>query len=64
MDASMKRSASGDYRWSLALFPTQAYASEAGLSLGEYEDFFYNACLAGDPESADRMAAQPARATR
>lgn len=50
MDASMKRSAAGDYNWSLTLFPTQAYASEAGLSLAEYEDFFYGACLATDPE--------------
>lgn len=50
MDASMKRSAAGDYNWSLTLFPTQAYAAEAGLSLGEYEDFFYGACLATDAE--------------
>jgi aminopeptidase len=50
MDASMQRSASGDYRWSLTLFPTEAYAAEAGLSLAEYEDFFYSACLADDPD--------------
>ncbi|MBK5229540.1 MAG: aminopeptidase [Thermoleophilia bacterium] len=50
MDASMQRSAAGDYRWSLTLFPTNAYASEAGLSLTEYEDFFYGACLATDPD--------------
>lgn len=50
MDASMARSASGEYRWALTLFPTNAYASEAGLSLSEYEDFFYGACLATDPD--------------
>jgi aminopeptidase len=50
MDASMKRAAAGDYNWVLTLYPTQAYATEAGLSLPEYEDFFYNACLATDPE--------------
>jgi aminopeptidase len=50
MDSSMQRSASGDYRWSLTLYPTQAYASEAGLSLTEYEDFFYSACLADDAD--------------
>jgi aminopeptidase len=50
METSMNRSASGDYRWSLTLFPTNAYASEAGLSLSDYEDFFYNACLANDPD--------------
>jgi aminopeptidase len=50
METSMKRSASGDYRWALTLFPTHAYASEAGMSLSAYEDFYYRACLATDPE--------------
>lgn len=50
MDASMQRSANGEYNWSLTLYPTQAYAAEAGLSLGEYEDFFYGACLATDDD--------------
>ena len=54
METSMKRSAAGDYRWALTLFPTHAYASEAGMSLAEYEDFYYAACLAtdGDPVTA------------
>ena len=54
METSMKRSAAGDYRWALTLFPTHAYASEAGMSLSEYEDFYYGACLAtdGDPVTA------------
>jgi aminopeptidase len=50
MDTSMRRSASGEYRWALTLFPTHAYASEAGMSLSAYEDFYYAACLATDPE--------------
>ena len=50
METSMKRSAAGEYRWSLTLFPTHAHASEAGLSLRDYEDFFYSACLATDEE--------------
>jgi len=50
MDASMKRSAAGEYRWSLTLFPTHAYASAAGMSLARYEDFFYAACLVGDDD--------------
>jgi aminopeptidase len=54
METSMKRSAAGEYRWSLTLFPTHAYASEAGMSLSDYEDFYYAACLAtdGDPLTA------------
>jgi aminopeptidase len=50
METSMRRSASGEYRWALTLFPTHAYASEAGMSLSAYEDFYYDACLATDPE--------------
>jgi aminopeptidase len=50
LDAAMKRSAAGDYRWVLTLFPTNAYASEAGMSLARYEDLFYAACLATDPD--------------
>ncbi len=50
MEASMRRSAAGEYRWALTLFPTHAYASEAGMSLSEYEDFYYGACLATDSD--------------
>ena len=54
METSMKRSAAGEYRWSLTLFPTHAFAGEAGMSLADYEDFYYAACLAtdGDPVTA------------
>lgn len=50
METSMRRSAEGEYRWALTLFPTHAYAAEAGMSLREYEDFYYAACLATDGE--------------
>jgi aminopeptidase len=50
METSMRRAAEGSYRWSLTLFPTHAYASEAGMSLAAYEDFYYRACLATDAE--------------
>jgi aminopeptidase len=54
METSMRRSAAGEHRWAVTLFPTHAYASEAGMSLREYEDFYYAACLAtdGDPVTA------------
>jgi aminopeptidase len=54
METSMRRAAEDSYRWALTLFPTQAYASEAGMSLTAYEDFYYAACLAvdGDPVNA------------
>src|SRR3954449_8250603 len=50
METAMRRSATGEYRWALTLFPTHAYAAEAGMSLSDYEDFYYRACLATDEE--------------
>jgi aminopeptidase len=46
----MNRSAAGDFRWCYTLYPTNAYASEAEMSLGDYEDFYFGACLADDPD--------------
>ncbi len=60
MQRAMKRSAEGDFRWVYTLYPTSAYASEAEMSLADYEDFYYGACLAadGDPLDAWRKASQ------
>ncbi len=41
----MERSAKKELRWSVALYPTQAYAQQAEMSLADYEDFVYNACM-------------------
>jgi aminopeptidase len=38
-----ERSAAGEMRWCLTLFPTNAYAQDAGMSLEAYEDFVYTA---------------------
>ncbi len=50
-DVLMNRGASGDLRWNVTLFPTEAHAMDAEMSLEEYEDFYYGACLvdADDP---------------
>lgn len=60
MNRAMERAAEGSYRWALTLFPTNAYASEAEMSLADYEDFYYEACLAtdADPVGAWRRASQ------
>ena len=42
----LKRSAEGSLRWVLSVYPCQAYAQEADLSLREYEDFVYGATFA------------------
>jgi aminopeptidase len=64
METSMRRSASGEYRWALTLFPTHAHASEAGLSLREYEDFYYAACLATDDEPVTAWERQSSEVRR
>ncbi len=45
MKTFMQRSASGEFRWVGTLFPTNAYAQDADLSLSDYEDFVYGACM-------------------
>jgi aminopeptidase len=46
----LERSARGEMRWVATLFPTSAHAQDAEMSLTEYEDFVYSACL---PEADD-----------
>ena len=50
MEAYMRRSASGELRWTLTQFPCQAFAQEADMSLSDYEDFVYKACKADQPD--------------
>jgi aminopeptidase len=50
LEATMRRSADGSHRWVYTLFPTNAYASDAEMSLAEFEDFYFHACLADDPD--------------
>jgi aminopeptidase len=57
-DITMKRSAEGSFRWSLTAFPSHGLASEAGMSLSEYSDFYYDACLATDPDPVTAWARQ------
>lgn len=41
----MQRGARGELRWTVCLYPTQAHAQDAEMSLSEYEDFVFGACL-------------------
>lgn len=50
LETFMKRSASGEMRWSVAAYPTQAGAQDAGMSLRAYEDFVYEAGLVLEPD--------------
>jgi aminopeptidase len=48
------RSASGELNWAITLFPTQAAAQDAEMSLADYEDFVYGA---GKLDEDDPVAA-------
>jgi aminopeptidase len=45
MQKAMERSANGELKWCYTVFPTNAAAQEADMSLSEYEDFVYGAGL-------------------
>jgi aminopeptidase len=57
----MRRQATGELRWSITLFPTEAYAQDAEMSLREYEDFVYGACRLDDPDPVARWREVAAR---
>ena len=40
----MRRSAAGELRWVGALYPTNAHAQDADMSLSDFADFVYGAC--------------------
>jgi aminopeptidase len=50
MEAMMRRTAAGEHRWVGTMFPTNAHAADAEMSLVDFEDFYYRACLADDPD--------------
>lgn len=45
MKTMLQRTARGEMSWALTLFPTDAYAQDAEMSLADYEDFVYQACM-------------------
>lgn len=52
----MRRASDGAVRWSLAAFPTDSAAQDAGMSTDEYADFLFRACKLDrdDPAAAWR----------
>jgi len=63
MKRTMERAAEGSHRWVYTLHPTNGYAADAEMSLREFEDFYYRACLAddGDPLGAWQRASAECR---
>ncbi|HEY1348220.1 MAG TPA: aminopeptidase [Ktedonobacteraceae bacterium] len=50
----MQRGAAGSLRWCSTLFPTNAYAQDAEMSLHDFEEFVYQACFLNDADPVAR----------
>lgn len=44
LSSQFKRGETREFKWLTTIFPTRAYAQDADMSLGEYEDFVFRAC--------------------
>ncbi|MCL2707375.1 MAG: aminopeptidase [Dehalococcoidia bacterium] len=45
MKTMMRRTADGEFKWVIAPYPTASMAQDAEMSLCDYEDFVYKACM-------------------
>jgi len=48
----LQRAAAGELRWVLSVYPTEAAAQDASMSLAEYDDFVYGAAFLDAPDPA------------
>ena len=49
-----EREQEGKFRWSLTLYPTDAYAQDAEMSLRDFEEFVFDVCFLNDPNPIAR----------
>jgi len=49
-DRFLDRAAKKELHWTGTIYPTQAFAQDAEMSLREFEDFVYNGCLVHEPD--------------
>lgn len=57
----LQRDSTGALRWSVAMFPTDAYAQDAELSTNDLADFVFDACLVNEPDPVAAWQAVAAR---
>src|SRR2546430_1598088 len=53
-EQTRQREKDGQFRWSITLYPTNAYAQDTGLSLSEFEEFVFGVCFLNDPDPIAR----------
>jgi aminopeptidase len=64
IETYLSRSASGELKWCLTLFPTDAYAQDAGMSTDEYQNFVFKACKLDEEDTVAAWQAQTAEGQR
>jgi aminopeptidase len=60
----MQRQSTGALKWSVTLYPTNAYAQDAEMSLDEFTEFVYGACFLNDDDPVARWKALGAEQQR
>jgi aminopeptidase len=53
----LERASRGELRWVLTVYPTNALAQDAEMSLADYEEFVYKACFLDEDDPAARWKA-------
>ena len=61
MQTFLQRDTDGSLRWSVAMYPTEAYAQDAELSVDSLADFIFGACLLNEPDPVAAWQAVEAR---
>jgi len=64
MGIFMERSAAGELRWVGTMYPTNAHAQDADMSLDDYEDFVFQACHADKEDPVAEWLAVRAKQQR
>jgi aminopeptidase len=54
LNQRLARSAKGNYNWLVTLFPTDAFAMDADMSLSEFAEFVFAACMVNDADPVAR----------
>jgi len=60
----LRRDAEGSLRWTLTLWPTDAYAQDAEMATDDYAEFVFRACKLDQPDPAAAWRAQAAEQQR
>lgn len=50
LETYLRRSASGEFQWTLTLFPTDAYAQDAEMATEDFAEFVFAACKLNRPD--------------